>query len=423
MPVPATVDELLEVVRKSAVLEPDRLQKYLKEQEAAGTLPDDPVRLARGLVRAGLLTRFQAEQCLMGKWRRFTIGNYRVLERLGSGGMGRVYLCEHQTLRHRVAIKILASTDAPDTLLVKRFEREGRAGAMLEHPNIVRAHDLGRQGNLHFLVMDYVYGASLQELVDKHGPLDMTRACHYIRQAARGLQYAHRQGLIHRDVKPANLLLDKCGTVKILDMGMARFSRDEEQLTNNLLGTADYLAPEQARDSHDVDHRADQYSLGATFYFLLAGRTPFHDAKTLGQKMMALQTQPPPPLRQARADVPEDLSRIIETMLAKEPAGRFANLDAVIDKLAPWTQTPIAPPSENELPRLSLALANDSTTDFEMSLKPVSEPAFTNPSLPKATVDGASARQVPLWQAVALTVLVTTLVLGALWWFVLRNHA
>ena len=164
----------------------------------------------------------------------------------------------------------------------------------------------------------------------------------------------HRLGLIHCDVKPANLLLDRNGTVKILDMGMARFSREEEQLTKHVLGTADYLSPEQARDSHAVDHRADQHSLGTTFYFLVTGRTPFHGAKTLGQKIMALQTQPPPPVSEFRGDVPAGVCKVIERMLAKEPGERYADLGAVVEELAPWTQSPIAPPAEKELPRLSL---------------------------------------------------------------------
>ena len=224
------------------------------------------------LVRDGLLTHFQAEQFLQGKWRRFTIGKYKVLETLGAGGMGSVYLCEHKLMRRRVAVKVLPAAKAEDPAALERFYREARAVAALDHPNIVRAYDIDQDENLHFLVMEYVDGASLQEIVKKSGPLDVLRACHYIRQAAVGLQHAHEAGLVHRDIKPGNILVDRTGTVKILDMGLARFFHDEEDMLTkkydeNVLGTADYLAPEQALDSHGVDIRADIYSLGATFYF------------------------------------------------------------------------------------------------------------------------------------------------------------
>ncbi len=253
-------------------------------------------------MRDGLLTTFQAEQFLQGKWRRFTIGKYKVLERLGSGGMGSVYLCEHKLMRRRVAVKVLPSAKAEDTSSLERFYREARAVAALDHPNIVRAYDIDQDDKLHFLVMEHVDGCSLQEIIKKTGPMDVLRACHYIRQAALGLQHAHETaGLVHRDIKPGNILVDRNGIVKILDMGLARFFHDEDDMLTkkfeeNVLGTADYLAPEQALDSHSVDIRADIYSLGATFYFCLTGRTPFAEG-TVAQKLIWHQTRQPKPLR------------------------------------------------------------------------------------------------------------------------------
>src|SRR5579884_1107460 len=271
MPAPTTTDEFLELVRKSGVADEKRLSAYLAKLRAAGPVPPEPAKVAGLLVRDGLLTHFQAEQLLQGKWRRFSIGKYKVLERLGAGGMGSVYLCEHKLMRRRVALKVLPTAKAEDPSSLERFYREARAVAALDHPNIVRAYDIDQEDNLHFLVMEHVDGANLQEVVKKTGPMDVVRACHYIRQAALGLQHAHEgAGIVHRDIKPSNILVDRNGIVKILDMGLARFFHDEEEVlthkfTDDVLGTADYLAPEQALDSHSVDIRADIYSLGATF--------------------------------------------------------------------------------------------------------------------------------------------------------------
>jgi eukaryotic-like serine/threonine-protein kinase len=305
------------------------------------------------------LTHFQAEQFLLGKWRRFTIGKYKVLERLGSGGMGSVYLCEHKFMRRRVAVKVLPAAKAEDPSSLERFYREARAAAALDHPNIVRAYDIDQDENLHFLVMEYVDGASLQELVKKFGPLNILRACHYIRQSAIGLQHAHESGLVHRDIKPGNLLVDRGGTVKVLDMGLARFFHDEEDILTkkydeNVLGTADYLAPEQALDSHSVDIRADVYSLGATFYFCLTGSPPFSEG-TVAQKLIWHQTRKPKPIRSLRPEVPEGLAAVLEKMMAKDVGQRYQTPVAVVEALAPWTTQPIPAPPESEMPRPSPA--------------------------------------------------------------------
>ena len=196
---------------------------------STANLPEDLGKAAGLLVRDGVLTHFQAEQFLQGKWRRFTIGKYKVLERLGSGGMGSVYLCEHKFMRRRVAVKVLPTAKAEDPSSLERFYREARAVAALDHPNIVRAYDIDQDDKLHFLVMEYVDGASLQEIVKQPARWRSARAAHYIRQAALGLQHAHEAaGLVHRDIKPGNILVDRNGIVKVLDMGLARFFHDED---------------------------------------------------------------------------------------------------------------------------------------------------------------------------------------------------
>jgi serine/threonine protein kinase len=375
MPSPTTIDEFLELIRKSEVVEEKKLTAYLDKVRTAQALPNTPLALASMLVRDGVLTQFQAEQFLQGKWRRFCLGKYKVLEKLGAGGMGIVYLCEHKLMRRRVAVKVLPESSSDDADSLARFYREARAVAALDHPNIVRAYDIDQDDKLHFLVMEHVDGSSLQEIVKKTGPMEVLRACHYIRQAALGLQHAHETaGIVHRDIKPGNILIDRNGIVKILDMGLARFFHDEEDsLTNkfkdDVLGTADYLAPEQALDSHSVDIRADIYSLGATFYFCLTGRTPFMEG-TIAQKLIWHQTRQPKPIRQLRPEVPEGVAAIVEKMMAKDPSQRPQTPQEVVEMLTPWTQTPIPPPPEHEMPQLCPAAMGNMPGDANSSSGP-----------------------------------------------------
>jgi hypothetical protein len=358
MAAPQTREEFLELVRKSGVVDEKRLDTYL--ERTAGTLPEELGRLAGVLVRDAIVTYFQAEQFLQGKWRRFTIGKYKVLERLGSGGMGSVYLCEHKFMRRRVAVKVLPSAKAEESSALERFYREARAVAALDHPNIVRAYDIDQDDKLHFLVMEYIDGSSLQEIVKRHGPLDPIRAAHYVSQAAGALEHAYETAkLIHRDIKPGNILVDRAGTVKVLDMGLARFFEDDEsnitgKYDENVLGTADYLAPEQALDSHNVDIRADIYSLGATFYFCLTGCTPF-EGGTIAQKLIWHQTRRPKSVRAIRPEVLPELAAVVEKMMAKDPGQRFQTPAEVVTALARWTAQAIDPPPEREMPRLSPA--------------------------------------------------------------------
>jgi serine/threonine protein kinase len=356
MPAPSTAEEFLDLVPKSGIVEPARLDAYLNPLRASAALPQAPNQLADLLVRDGLLTNFQVQQLLQGKYLGFTIGRYRVLELLGSGGMSAVYLCIDPETQQRVAIKVLPRTLAKDETLLKRFYREAHASAALNHPNIVRGFEVAHENDQHFMVMEFVDGASLQAVVKKSGPLAIMRAAHYVRQAAEGLAHAHVAGLVHRDIKPANLLVDRDGTVKILDMGLSRFytSEDDSVLTKDVLGTLDYLAPEQARDSHNVDIRADIYSLGGTFYYLLTGKTPL-DKGRFNPKMLGGAMPGAKPVRQLRPEVPQALAQVVEKMMAQAPQHRYQTPAEVIAALEPWTRVPIAPPAEAELPQLSPA--------------------------------------------------------------------
>jgi serine/threonine protein kinase len=368
MPVPTTNTELLELLHKSELVPTARLESFFSEQQ--GNLPASPREMVKALIQTGLITQFQGDQLLQGKWRGFTLGKYRVLERIGSGGMGTVYLCEHAMVGRKVAVKVLPTSQSNNPAALGRFYREARAAGVLDHPNLVRAHDIDQEGGLHFLVMDYVDGSSLQAIVSKHGPFSVPRAIEYVRQAAVGLAHAHASGLIHRDIKPANIMLERNGTIRVLDLGLARFFNDHTDMLTvkyddkHVLGTADYVAPEQALNSHDVDIRADIYSLGCTLYFCLTGHPPFPEGK-VAQKLIWHQVREPAPITQIRPEVPEALASVLGKMMAKEVEQRYQTPGEVADALAALVECPIDLPPAEEMPRLcpaALAAGNNNST-------------------------------------------------------------
>lgn len=345
MAIKLTADSFLTVLKQSGLVEQERLERALDELSAQGIDLDDSQAIADGLVTQKTLTRWQADKLLRGRHKGFVLGKYRLLSLLGKGGMSSVYLAEHLVMRRRCAIKVLPANRVNDSSYLARFHREAQAVASLDHPNIVRAYDVDQQvedGNeIHFLVMEYVAGQSLHDLVLRNGPLTYDKAADYIRQAAEGLAHAHKAGMVHRDIKPGNLLVDRSDVVKILDLGLARLfeEKEEHSLTvaheEKVLGTADYLAPEQALDSHQVDWRADIYSLGCTFYFLLTGHPPFTDG-TLAQRLLSHQTKAPPPIENERPDAPRSLVSIIDQMVAKNPNQRMQTAPEVASALISW---------------------------------------------------------------------------------------
>jgi serine/threonine protein kinase len=390
MSVPSSVEELLQLVRKSGMVDEQKLNAYLNRRQLTRGLPDDPREFANDMVQDGVLTYFQSEQFLLGKWRGFTIGKFKLLERIGVGGMGQVFLCEHMFMKRRVAVKVLPPAKADQPAALGRFYREARAAGSLDHPNIVRTHDIDQDGNLHFIVMDYVDGPNLLDVVKKFGPLDLGRALSYTRQAALGLDYAFRNHLIHRDIKPGNILIDRRGLARILDMGLARFINDHgDQLTIKyddkiVLGTADYVAPEQVANSHSVDIRADIYALGATLYFLLVGHPPFPTG-TVSQKLLWHRTKEPTPVRQIRPDVPEALAAVIAKMMAKDPKARYQTPAQVATDLDQFITGPVPLPAEEEMPNLSPA-ALDGAAAVPVEAEPPGEPII------RATAGAASPK-------------------------------
>jgi serine/threonine protein kinase len=335
---PETVDDVLALVRRSRLVDDESLKRFLGLFESAHMSGLAPTGILSLMVEQHLLTKYQADELAQGHWMGFWVGGYRVLDRLGRGGMGTVFLAEHPLLGKRVALKVLTGGLQGDQSIRSRFMREARAAAALDHPNIVQIFHADVDHDPPFLVMEFVDGVSLQAAVAHHGPFTPEEAATVGMRVCHGLSAASAVGLIHRDIKPANLLVDRRGQVKILDLGIARFARDPDSRlvdSDTILGTLDYLAPEQAQNSSAVDPRADLYALGATMYYLLAGHPPFTD-DDISRKLHQKLTSDPPPLHEVRSSVPVGLSRVVERLLERDPADRFQTPDDAAAAMQTW---------------------------------------------------------------------------------------
>ncbi|MEO1617167.1 MAG: serine/threonine-protein kinase [Planctomycetota bacterium] len=294
------------------------------------------------------------------------LGQYRLIAKVGEGGMGTVYKARHSKLDKLVAIKLLPFQALTDSLAIKRFEREMKAIGRVEHSNVVAAFDAGQIDGQHYLVMEYIEGVDLAQLCrivgDSQSRLPLGVTCEIIRQAALGLQHAHDQGLIHRDIKPGNLMLNEAGVVKVLDLGLARLQiehlsqsgsirGDEITGAGAVMGTIGFMSPEQARDSRRVDQRTDLYSLGATFYRLLTGTMPFSDKQynTVGKMLVAITTLDPPSIRKAQPELPTPLVRLIDSMIERSPDSRTETARQVADAVQPYCVESLAGLSTGKL--------------------------------------------------------------------------
>lgn len=336
-----TTEKLIELIKRSGLVRNEDLAEFMGRhaRQTGGVISADSELLAEQIVDAGLVTRWQMDQLLKGKYRGFQLGKYTLKGHLGTGGMSSVYLSEHPIMRRPVAIKVLPKKRVSKSSYLERFELEARAVAALDHPNIVRAYDIDNEGDTHYIVMEYVEGKDFQRIVEHEGPLSFERAADYIAQAAVGLQHAHEAGVVHRDIKPANCLVDKGGTVKVLDMGLAKFATEEASLSavhkDSVVGTADYLAPEQAVNSSRVDTRADIYGLGGTLYFLLTGHPPFPKG-TLTERLLKHQKEEPASIYVDRPDAPATLVDICRRMMMKDPSQRIQTASDVASELRQW---------------------------------------------------------------------------------------
>lgn len=332
--------QFLEVLRQSGLLE----SKDFATAEAAAARFADAATLARYLVQKKLLTRWQAGQLLIGRT-SFALGKYQLLDLLGRGGMGKVFLARHTMMNRTVALKLISEQWCKDSGALERFLNEARAAAALDHPNLVHAYNVDTEGDRYYMVLEYVEGEDLQRRVESEGPLPVELAADYIRQAAEGLAHAHAKGMIHCDIKPSNLLVNREGVVKILDMGVSRWlgqpgaatsSSDSNQgASADIVGSVDYMAPEQVTQREAVDFRADIYSLGCTFFFLLTGRPPFAEG-TLSERIAQHQSGQTPDPRRFRPDTPPELAHLCVRMMAKAPQDRFPSAQEIAEQLALW---------------------------------------------------------------------------------------
>jgi serine/threonine protein kinase len=331
--------------RKSAVM--SGLVTEAQLEEAAALARDNPngpptpllevddAALAHQTVEMGLLTRYQADQIMSGRT-KFKLGPYIMTDWIGQGGMGQVYKGVHEVMGRESAVKVLPMTKATPEAIAN-FTREIRTQAQLDHKNLVRAYDAGHDGNVHYLVVEYVPGTDLRRLIRTHGALPVQQAANVIMQAAEGLEHAHKRGLIHRDVKPGNILVTPDGIAKVSDLGLAGFVNDAENnpRSGKIVGTADYLAPEIIRSPGDISAVCDVYSLGCTLYYAVCGKVPFPGGTPRDKARRHCEETPWHP-RRFNPEIPEEFVEVIADMMEKNPRDRIQTAADVVARLEPW---------------------------------------------------------------------------------------
>lgn len=320
-------------------------------------------RLARQAVNRGTLTLWQARQLMAGRFTGFQVDRYVLLDLIGQGGMGRVYLARDTRLNRRVALKILSPERVNNPRAIARFQREARVGAQLQHENLIRIYDFGESAGRFYLVMEYIEGNTIGHYIATRGRMPPRVAASLARQVALGLEHAHRKGLIHRDVNPYNVMITRDGVAKLADLGLAIDTADEGRVTRDgaTVGTFDYVAPEQARHSHSADIRSDIYSLGCTLYHMIGGQVPF-PGPSLAEKIFGHQSQEPTPLEQLAPDVPPGLVEVVRTMMRKDPAERYESPRLVAEALAPFTDPRLSPSEANAAVAVSSLATPTATT-------------------------------------------------------------
>lgn len=328
---PESAEKILKELTDVGLLSPEEVTQYDSEAASGSEI------LMERLVKDGVVTEYQAKKFLAGQASDIAFGDYLVIRELGQGGMGTVLLARHRRMDREVAIKVLPVMALGSEASVARFYQEVKVAAKLKHPNIVHAYDAGDHRGFHYLVMEFVPGHDLAHVLQQLGPIPPAMAIDYIIQAALGLEYAHSKGIVHRDVKPSNLLLDDEGTIKVLDMGLARIGNSGEttlQLTTTgqVMGTVEYMSPEQAEDTREADHRSDIYSLGCTLYRLVTGTGPF-SRDTVVKTILAHRESPVPDMEPLSDPCIAQLNLIFRRMVAKDPGQRYQSVSELLHDL------------------------------------------------------------------------------------------
>ncbi len=341
------------VFRNSALLsglvtqeELDRADEALRGEALPTSAEVGDRELADKLVEMSVITGYQADQLMTGRT-KFNLGPYIVTDYIGQGGMGQVFKAEHKVMGREVAVKVLPVNRSTDEAIA-HFTREIRTQAKLDHPNLVRAYDAGHEGKVHYLVTEYVPGMDLRRLIRSQGPLNVNQAATVIMLAALGLDYAHQSGLIHRDVKPGNILVTPSGIAKVSDLGLAGFlnEEDDDPRAGKIVGTADYLSPEQIENPLDVNKASDIYSLGCTLYYAITGKVPFPGG-TPASKAKRHLTETPWHPRRFNPDINEEFVEIIADMMEKDPQLRIQTMTEVVSRLEPWASEVATLPSQH----------------------------------------------------------------------------
>ena len=331
---PSSPEQIIRDLTAVGLVSSDEVTQFASQHTETGA-----EQLLAALVEAGKITQYQADRFGQGSVNEIAFGDYIVIDEIGKGGMGTVLLARHRRMDREVAIKVLQSTALESDIAVSRFYQEVKVAAQLNHPNIVHAYDAGEHHGFHYLVMEYVIGNDLSKVLAERGVLPLDQALEFIIQAAEGLKYAHRKGVVHRDIKPSNLLLDDEGVIKILDMGLARIGTLSESdgpslhltTTGQVMGTVDFMAPEQAEDTRNADHRSDIYSLGCTLFRFVTGQSPF-SRDTIVKTILAHRESKPPQMGfQPHSNPGGALAQsVFEKMIAKSPADRYQDCESLL---------------------------------------------------------------------------------------------
>ncbi len=354
-----TLADFLQILERSRLLDRSRVDSVRADLDPRDR--NDMASVIRALVERKFLTRFQAAKLLAGKSGPFFMGKYKIMRQLGQGGMGKVYYARHIETRCKVAVKVLdPRRAAAERNALARFRREADMTLRLSHPHVAETLEVGEEGGVHFMVMEYIPGQNLFSMVTKGGPLRVWDAARLFGEVATGLGHIHKFGVIHRDIKPSNIMVTPDGTAKLLDLGLARDTTDpaqDDKLTRpgTVVGTMDYIAPEQASTEQQADERSDIYSLGCTLYFAVSTRMPFAGGDLMS-KIYRHRMEEPEPIEKITKHVPREFGALLRKMMSKDPADRYANADELCHDLRRWTNA--------DLVRTLLGAAADSGQIF-----------------------------------------------------------